>query len=221
MVPPGGIAGFEQTDEHPVVNVTWYDAMAFCEWLSRKEGKTYRLPTEAEWEYACRAGTKTRYYSGDDPETLAKVANIADATYTAKFPDRVSSNARSRPATATCSPRRWANSSPNAFGLYDMLGNAWQWCADWYDGDYYGESPKTTRRAQRPETTVVVRGGCWFSCPAFALSTTRGGTPPADPNNGMGFRVAMDCARVAFGRSGQEVNGLRRPTPGCGTTPRC
>ena len=79
--------GFEQTDEHPVVNVSWNDAVACCKWLSRKEGKTYRLPTEAEWEYACRAGTTTRYYSGDDPETLAKVGNVADAMLKAKMPD--------------------------------------------------------------------------------------------------------------------------------------
>ena len=78
-------AGFQQTDEHPVVNVTWTDAVAFCKWLSRKEGKGYRLPTEAEWEYACRAGTATRYHSGDDPETLAKVANVADATARVKL----------------------------------------------------------------------------------------------------------------------------------------
>ena len=73
-------AGFEQTDEHPVVNVSWNDAVEFCKWLSKKESKTYRLPTEAEWEYACRAGTTTRYYSGDGPETLAKVGNVADAS---------------------------------------------------------------------------------------------------------------------------------------------
>ena len=70
-----------------MVCVSWNDAVAFCNWLSKKEGKTYRLPTEAEWEYACRAGTTTRYYSGDDPETLAKVGNVADATFKAKFPD--------------------------------------------------------------------------------------------------------------------------------------
>jgi formylglycine-generating enzyme required for sulfatase activity len=80
-----------------VVNVSWNDAVAFCKWLSKKEGKTYRLPTEAEWEYACRAGTTTRYYSGDDPETLAKVGNVADAAFKAKFPD---GNTRSKPATA-------------------------------------------------------------------------------------------------------------------------
>ena len=73
------IAGFMQTDEHPVVNVSWNDAVAFCKWLSRKEGNDYRLPTEAEWEYACRAGTATHYFSGDDPETLAKAGNVADA----------------------------------------------------------------------------------------------------------------------------------------------
>ena len=69
-----------------MVNVSWNDAVAFCKWLSRKEGKTYRLPTEAEWEYACRAGTTTRYYSGDDPETLAKVGNVADATAQGEVP---------------------------------------------------------------------------------------------------------------------------------------
>ena len=77
--------GFEQSDEHPVVDVSWNDAVAFCEWLSKKEYKTYRLPTEAEWEYACRAGTTTRYDSGDDPETPAQVGNVRDATYATKF----------------------------------------------------------------------------------------------------------------------------------------
>src|SRR5271165_5955359 len=79
--------GFEQTDEHPVVNVSWNDAVAFAGWLSRREGVTYRLPTEAEWEYACRAGTTTNYCNGDDPEGLATVANIADGTLKAKYPD--------------------------------------------------------------------------------------------------------------------------------------
>src|SRR5262249_5278878 len=79
--------GFEQTDEHPVVNVSWNDAQAFVGWLSRKEGETYRLPTEAEWEYACRAGTTTRYSCGDDPEGLVAVGNIADETAKVKYPD--------------------------------------------------------------------------------------------------------------------------------------
>ena len=102
-------AGFAQTDDHPVVNVSWNDAVAFCKWLSKMEGKTYRLPTEAEWEYACRAGTTTRYYNGDDPETLAKVGNVADA---AAGRSSLTGHARSKPMTATCSHRRWVNSSP-------------------------------------------------------------------------------------------------------------
>ena len=114
---------YEQTDEHPVVNVSWNDAVAFCQWLSRKEGKTFRLPTEAEWEYACRAGTTTHYYSGDDPETLAKVGNIADAAVKAKFP---TGNTRFKPATAMRSRRPWAPSSPMPLGFTtctEMPGN--------------------------------------------------------------------------------------------------
>ena len=128
--------GFEQTDEHPVVNVSWNDAKAFCEWLSKKENQTYRLPTEAEWEYACRAGTTTRYSSGDDPETLAKVGNVADATAKAKFPDWTWTIKASDGYVFT-SPV--GSFQPNANGLYDMHGNAWQWCADWYGAEYYAK----------------------------------------------------------------------------------
>src|SRR5262249_27211330 len=80
-------AGFAQTDEHPGINVTWNDANAFCHWLAQRTGKTVRLPTEAEWEYGCRAGSTARFYSGDDPEALVKVGNMADGTAKRKFPD--------------------------------------------------------------------------------------------------------------------------------------
>ncbi|OHB82971.1 MAG: hypothetical protein A2V98_07465 [Planctomycetes bacterium RBG_16_64_12] len=113
-------AGFEQTDEHPVVNVSWNDAVAFCEWLSRKEGKTYRLPTEAEWEYACRAGTTTRYYHGDDPEGLATVGNVADTTAKAKFPKWTWTIQKSDGYVFTAPVGRFR---ANAFGLSDMHGN--------------------------------------------------------------------------------------------------
>ena len=144
-------AGFEQTDEHPVVNVSWNDAVAFCKWLSRKEGNTYRLPTEAEWEYACRAGTTTRYYSGDDPETLAKVGNVADAAAKAKFPDWKYTIKASDGYVFTAPVGSF---QPNAFGLYDMHGNAWQWCADWYARNTTPPPPQTTQPAQIPEILV-------------------------------------------------------------------
>ena len=112
-------AGFEQTDEHPVVNVSWNDAVAFCEWLKSKEGQAYRLPTEAEWEYACRAGTTTRYFSGDDPETLATVGNVADGTAKAKYP----AGLRIAASDGYVYTAPVARFQANAFSLYDTHGN--------------------------------------------------------------------------------------------------
>ncbi len=178
---------YEQTDEHPVVNVTWNDAMAFCQWLSKKESKTYRLPTEAEWEYACRAGTTTHYHSGDDPETLANVGNIADAAVKAQFPDwkyRI----KASDGYAFTSPV--GSFQPNAFGLYDMHGNAWQWCADWYGADYYAASPGDDPPGPASGDFHVVRGGAWFSRPSSALSAKRDTIKPGYKYNGPGFRVA-------------------------------
>src|SRR5262249_15725267 len=128
---------FAQADDHPVVVVSWNDAVAFCAWLSKKEGKTYRLPTEAEWEYACRAGTKSRFNTGDKEDDLKVAGNIADAALKAKWAE-------------VFWAVRWDDGFPftapvgkyqaNAFGLYDMHGNAWEWCSDWYGEDYYGKS---------------------------------------------------------------------------------
>jgi formylglycine-generating enzyme required for sulfatase activity len=169
--------GFEQTDEHPVVCVSWNDAVAFCKWLSKKEGKTYGLPTEAESEYACRAGTTTRYYSGDDPETLANVANIADATARAKFPDWKCAIKASDGYVFTSPVGQF---KPNAFGLRDMLGNAFQLCADIYARDLVTEAGDKH----------VIRGGSWGSCPAFARSASRSGIPQYEGRSNVGFRVA-------------------------------
>ncbi len=180
-------AGFEQTDEHPVVNVSWNDAVAFCKWLSRKEGKSYRLPTEAEWEYACRAGTTTRYYSGDDPETLAKVGNVADATAKAKFPDwnwAIKANDGYVFTSPVGSFKR------NAFGLYDMHGNAWQWCADWYGAEYYAKSPADDLTGPDSGNDRVLRGGSWFYGPINSRSAIRSRVSPDSRNYVTGFRVS-------------------------------
>ncbi|MEI8375737.1 MAG: SUMF1/EgtB/PvdO family nonheme iron enzyme [Planctomycetota bacterium] len=179
-------AGFEQTDEHPVVNVSWNDAVAFCEWLSKKEGKTYRLPTEAEWEYACRAGTTTRYSSGDDPETLAKVGNVADATFKAKFPDFLAIKASD--GYVFTSPV--SSFQPNAFGLYDMHGNAWQWCSDWYGAEYYAKSLADDPNGPDSGDSRVLRGGSWSDGPDFTRSATRNRSTPDNRNFSTGFRVS-------------------------------
>jgi len=130
--------GFPQTDDHPVVNVSWNDATAFCQWLSKKQGADYDLPSEAQWEYACRAGTTTRYSFGDDGAALGEYAwfsgNSSDTTH------------------PVCGKR------PNAWGLFDMHGNVWEWCADGWAEDYYARSP-TDDPAGLDSASRVLRGG--------------------------------------------------------------
>jgi formylglycine-generating enzyme required for sulfatase activity len=179
--------GFEQTDEHPVVNVSWNDAVEYCKWLSKKESKTYRLPTEAEWEYACRAGTTTRYYSGDDPETLAKVGNVADAAAKAKFPDWKYTIKANDGYVFTAPVGKF---KPNAFGLYDMHGNAWQWCADWYGAEYYAKSPADDPTGPDTGDVRVLRGGSWSVGPIGSRSADRDWYSPGFRYNDAGFRVA-------------------------------
>ena len=182
-------AGFQQTDEHPVVNVSWNDAMAFCHWLSRKEGKTYRLPTEAEWEYACRAGTTTRYYNGDDPEKLAEVANVADATARAKYLYWTWAIKASDGYVFTAPVGQF---KPNAVGLYDTHGNAWEWCADWYDADYYSKSPTDDPTGPDTGNCRILRGGSWNSPPDLACSAERNFSFSDQRNARKGFRVARN-----------------------------
>ena len=180
-------AGFEQTDEHPVVNVSWNDAVAFCKWLSKKEGKTYRLPTEAEGEYACRAGTTTRYYSGDDPETLAKVGNVADAATKAKFPDWRWTIKANDGYVFTAAVGKF---KPNAFGLYDMHGNVWQWCADRYGAKYYAGSPTDDPAGPESGNDRILRGGSWFGWPYDSRSALRDRSTPDVRCLSAGFRVS-------------------------------
>ena len=180
--------GFAQLDTHPVVNVSWNDAMEFCKWLSRKEGKTYRLPTEAEWEYACRAGTTTPYFHGDDPEGTAKVGNVADAAFAAQFPE-LESAIKASDGYAYTSPA--GSFSPNPFGLYDMHGNVWEWCADWFDVEYYANSPTNDPPGPATGEERVYRGGGWFNCARGFRSASRSGDLPENRHLTLGFRVAV------------------------------
>jgi formylglycine-generating enzyme required for sulfatase activity len=178
-------AGFEQTDEHPVVNVSWNDATAFCEWLSQKDGRRYRLPTEAEWEYACRAGTTTKYSNGDDPESLAAVGNIADGTAKAKYPNWTTI-ATQDGFIYTAPVGRF---NPNAWGLFDLHGNVWEWCRDGYAGDYYQRSP--TDDPQGPDGASaprVIRGGSWNGNAQYVRAALRGGLHPGLRSYCLGFR---------------------------------
>jgi formylglycine-generating enzyme required for sulfatase activity len=162
--------GWEQTDNHPVVNVTWNDATEFCKWLSKKEGRVYELPTEAEWEFACRAGTTTAYSFGDDPKQLGDYAWYSD-------------NSDGRPHAV-------GGKKPNPWGLYDLHGNVFQWCADWY-GDKYESGPVKDPKGPAAGKTRVVRGGSWNGGPNDCRSANRVGDNPGDSTGDTGFRAAL------------------------------
>jgi formylglycine-generating enzyme required for sulfatase activity len=205
--------GFAQTDEHPVVNVSWNDAVAFCRWLSCKEGRDYRLPTEAEWEYSCRAGAATRFYHGDDEAGLRHLANVADKSFAAKF-DQDYVNKDFPKATQDWLARvPWDDGfpftapvgqfRPNLFGLYDMHGNVWQWCTDWYDKDYYGRSPRQDPQGPESGSARVFRGGCWLNPDLYCRAACRLiNKPPHFCSIGIGFRVQ---ARPSEGRAVVDV----------------
>jgi formylglycine-generating enzyme required for sulfatase activity len=180
--------GFAQTDDHPVVNVTWNDAAAFCQWLSRSEGKTYRLPSEAQWEYACRGGSTTRYSNGDDPGQLARVAHVQDAAGRDEFP-HVQEILMPKDGKFTAAV---AGLPANRFGLNDMHGNVWEWCADWYAKDYYAHSPLEDPTGPDSGVRRVRRGGGWNSFPLYARSSFRNWNTPCSRCVNLGFRVLRE-----------------------------
>ena len=177
--------GWEQTDEHPAVNVSWNDAAAFCAWLSRKEGRTYELPSEAEWEYACRGDTLTRFATGEDAESLVGSANVADAAARARFPSWTTTRG-SDGFVFTAPVGRFR---PNAWGLFDMHGNVWEWCADWYGT--YPRAALTDPRGPSQGPGKVLRGGSWFGSPRHCRAANRFHQPPSAANISFGFRVAL------------------------------
>jgi sulfatase modifying factor 1 len=182
--------GFKVFDQQPVVNVSWNDATAFCAWLSQKEHRHYRLPTEAEWEYADRAGTELRYSNSNDAADLAKFAHILDLTRHAKFghvQDLVIA-----PDDPTAFPEAVGLLLPNQFGLYDMHGNVWEWVSDWYGESYYSESPTNDPQGPTQGDVHVRRGGGWNSFPIWARSSFRNWNTPESRCVNLGFRVARE-----------------------------
>jgi formylglycine-generating enzyme required for sulfatase activity len=181
-------AAFPQTEDHPVVHVTWNDAAAFCAWLSRKEGRRYSLPTEAQWEYACRARTLSRYHSGEMFDLVVEVGNVADGTARQAFPDWDWA-LRAEDGYVYTAPvgQYW----PNAWGLHDVHGNVWEWCADWYAADYYGRGPAVDPAGPAAGSERVARGGAWNSPPRLTRSAARGHHAPDYHGDALGFRVCL------------------------------
>lgn len=182
--------GFAQTDEHPVVNITWNDAQALAAWLTKTEGRHYRLPTEAEWEYACRAGTRSRYSSGDDPQSLLKAANVFDADSARFWPRWQAMALQGSDGYAFTAPV--ASFAPNAWGLYDMHGNAWEWVADWHGDDYYAHSPLDDPQGPAEGVVRVRRGGSWHTWPFYARAAFRNWNDPGTRYTLVGMRLLRE-----------------------------
>lgn len=155
----------------PVINVTWHDAVAYCAWLSEQTGQKYTLPSEAHWEYGCRAGSLTDYCFGDDESLLDEYA-----WYGYERSDK-----QAHPV---------GEKKPNAFGLYDMHGNVWEWVQDKYYDSYQG-APKDGSAWQEYDSYYrVYRGGSWNSSAQYCRSALRSRYYPADQGDYLGFRVA-------------------------------
>lgn len=180
--------GFPQNDRHPVTCINWNDADAYAKWLSNKTGKIYRLPTEAEWEYAARGNTKTTRYWGDNPDKACRYANGADNTAHARiFGARSWSIHHCTDHFAYTAPA--GRFKPNAFGLYDMLGNVWEWTEDNYH-DSYRDAPAVGSAWLGGDTKRVLRGGSWNNPPRDLRAAVRFGNKPDIRFNSFGFRVA-------------------------------
>jgi formylglycine-generating enzyme required for sulfatase activity len=171
--------------EYPVESVTWEQAVEFCRKLSEapeeKEAKRiYRLPTEAEWEYACRSGTTTPFCYGT---ALA----AAQANFDGNFPYGEADRGRFVQKTT-----RVGQHSPNNFGLFDMHGNVWEWCADWLQSDYYKQSPKRDPRGPATGRYRVLRGGSWRNHAVTCRAGYRNGLAPRLKDSATGFRVVLE-----------------------------
>jgi formylglycine-generating enzyme required for sulfatase activity len=156
--------------EQPVIHVTWHEAVAFTEWLSEQTGHNYRLPTEAEWEYAARAGSETAYCFGDDTADLREYAWFAE-----------NSSARAWPV---------GRKKANPWGVHDMHGNVWEWTSSVYRPRYEGQELHNVQHSYVGGELLVARGGCWMNKADWLRSSLRYWYPPDYQSAYLGFRVA-------------------------------
>jgi formylglycine-generating enzyme required for sulfatase activity len=162
---------------YPVVYITYTDAMAYCKWLSEKTKQTYRLPTEAEWEYAARGGTKNQIYPWGDKIEVSQANYASDD----------SRKAYGEPILDYLKPV--GSYAPNGFGLFDVIGNVAEWCLDGFKADFYKESPKENPICPDQGSARVVRGGGWMNTPSFFSVSFRKNHPGAYKSSSLGFRV--------------------------------
>jgi len=180
--------GFKQGENHPVVCVSWNDAQKYAEWKGRTTGNTFRLPTEAEWEYAARSGGKKVNYSWGNE--LPPKGNVGDITFKKKAPSEPALEKYNDGYPFTSPVRKF---KPNKLGLFDMTGNVWQWVQDWYDPEYYKNSPKDNPTGPEKADMKVLRGGSWGNgVPAQFLTTYRGYFFADTRSSFLGFRLAAD-----------------------------
>ena len=175
----------ETIANHPVTGVTWSDAETYASWLSGETGYRYRLPSEAEWEYVARAGSRTRYPFGDDPRELCRHANVADQTLAARY--RKYSTAACDDGVLGVGPV--GRLEANAFGVHDMLGNAEEWVADCWRRNY-SAADGTPRPYDGNCSAYAVRGGAWDSAPEEATVSFRSFSTGAGPTRG--FRIVRE-----------------------------
>ncbi|HDH04252.1 MAG TPA: formylglycine-generating enzyme family protein [Nitrospirae bacterium] len=181
--------GFPQTDNDPVVCITWNDAHEYVQWLNKKQGRNYRLPTEAEWEYAARSRGKEYQYSWGNKEPSGNIplGNIADESAKKELP-RLNIRQGYRDGYAYTAPV--GSFRPNELGIYDMSGNAYEWLADWQEDNYYANSPRRNPEGPDKGKYRVLRGGAWDLVSETARTTRRHWNIPGARAVCMGFRLA-------------------------------
>ncbi len=189
---------FQGGSRRPVEQVLWDEAVDFCRRLSelpreKAAKRRYGLPTDAQWEYACRAGTTTRRYSGDDEPGLLDVAWF-----------NMNAGGQTHPV---------GQKRPNVWGLYDMYGNVWQWCRDWQDMGYYARSPTDDPAGPSSGGNHLLRGGSWNYGANYCRSACHLGYPPSERDSHLGFRVCLVIAETAAEARRRAVATMPRRLP--------